>query len=71
MIESKINIITWNDQGAGSKEFIIQDPIVLVLVETRLSSPQADKVCETIGFDGMTRVGAVGFWGGIWILWHK
>ncbi|KAL8167282.1 LOW QUALITY PROTEIN: hypothetical protein V2J09_008781 [Rumex salicifolius] len=68
-----------NSQRAGSREFVntlkelirIHDPTILVLVETRLSGIQADKVCKNIGFDGMTRVEAVQFQGGIWVLWRK
>ncbi|KAL8152132.1 hypothetical protein V2J09_021940 [Rumex salicifolius] len=79
MIKSEINIITWNAQGARSKDFMqtlreiirIHDPTILVLVETRMSGPQADKVCGDIGFDGMTKAEAVGFRGGIWVLWRK
>ncbi|KAL8153484.1 LOW QUALITY PROTEIN: hypothetical protein V2J09_011244 [Rumex salicifolius] len=49
------------------KELIrTHNPAILVLVETRLSGPQADKVCKNIGYDGMVRVEAVGFKGGIW-----
>ncbi|KAL8141278.1 hypothetical protein V2J09_007299 [Rumex salicifolius] len=47
------------------------DPTILVLVETRLSGTQADKVCKEIGFDGIVRAEAVGFKGGIWFLWRK
>ncbi|KAL8171311.1 hypothetical protein V2J09_023115 [Rumex salicifolius] len=74
-----MKIITWNVQGAGSREFIItlkdiirvHNPVVLVLVKTRLSGRQADKVCSTIGYDGMVRAEAVGFRGGVWVLWRK
>ncbi|KAL8158694.1 hypothetical protein V2J09_000231 [Rumex salicifolius] len=61
MIKDNINIITWNVQRAGSREFMIMlkelirlhNPAILVLVETRLSGRQADKVCAFIGFDDM------------------
>ncbi|KAL8129303.1 hypothetical protein V2J09_018458 [Rumex salicifolius] len=79
MIRQNINIITWNAQGAGRKEFFItlkeivriHDPTILVLVETRISGSQADKVCQGIGFDGILRAEAIGFSGGISVLWRK
>ncbi|KAL8152224.1 hypothetical protein V2J09_009984 [Rumex salicifolius] len=79
MIRQQIKIITWNTQGAGSRMLMrtlkdiirTHDPTILVLVETRLSGPQADKVCKEIGFDGIVRAQAVGFKGGIWVLWRK
>ncbi|KAL8150347.1 hypothetical protein V2J09_020155 [Rumex salicifolius] len=77
--QDNINIITWNVQGAGSREFMItlkeliriHNPAILVMVETRLSGRQADKVRDTIGFDGVARAEAIGFQGGIWVLWRK
>ncbi|KAL8159774.1 hypothetical protein V2J09_001311 [Rumex salicifolius] len=79
MIRQNINIITWNAQGACSREFLItlkeivriHDPTILVLVETRISGSQANKVCRGIGFDGILRAEAIGFSGGIWVLWRK
>ncbi|KAL8171428.1 hypothetical protein V2J09_023232 [Rumex salicifolius] len=70
--KKKLKITTWNVQGAGNRKFKItlkeliriHKPVILVLVETRLSGRQADKVCATIGFDGIVRVEAVGFCGG-------
>ncbi|KAL8161268.1 hypothetical protein V2J09_012757 [Rumex salicifolius] len=67
------------DMGAGSREFLhtlkeiirVNDPAILVLVETRLSGVQADKFCDSIGFDGKTRAEAIGFRGGIWVFWRK
>ncbi|KAL8159829.1 hypothetical protein V2J09_001366 [Rumex salicifolius] len=79
MIRDNINIITWNVQRAGSREFMItlkeliriHNPAILVLVETRLSGRQMDKIYDTLGFDGVARAEAVGFRGGIWVLWRK
>ncbi|KAL8129365.1 hypothetical protein V2J09_018520 [Rumex salicifolius] len=68
MIKSEISIITWNAQEAGSMEFMItlkeiiriNNPTILVLVETRMSGDQVDKVCNRVGFDGIMRVEAIG-----------
>ncbi|KAL8128557.1 hypothetical protein V2J09_017712 [Rumex salicifolius] len=79
MEHSDLKIITWNAQGAGSRDFLISlkelirmhDPPVLVLVETRISGVHIDKICQRIGFDGILRSKAIGFSGGIWILRRK
>ncbi|KAL8152326.1 hypothetical protein V2J09_010086 [Rumex salicifolius] len=78
MISPNIKIVSWNTQGAGSRDFLrslkdlirTHDPSILVLLETRLSGDRADKVCHAIGFDGVCRSKAIGFRGGIWILWR-
>ncbi|XP_057246683.1 uncharacterized protein LOC130589440 [Beta vulgaris subsp. vulgaris] len=72
-----VKILVWNVQGVGNKiptirELIrINNPTVLVLVETHLSGEQAQKVCDKIGFSGNLRVEAQGFSGGIWLFWRK
>ncbi|KAL8138369.1 hypothetical protein V2J09_004370 [Rumex salicifolius] len=79
MIKDNINIITWNIQGAGSRDFMItlteiiriHNPAIVVLVETQLSGSLADKVCGRIGFDGRLRAEAIAFTGGIWVLYRK
>jgi len=60
-------------QGAGKisflntlKELIRKyDPLIVALVETRISGRQADVVCNKIGFEGQFRVEAQGFSGGL------
>ncbi|KAL8151163.1 hypothetical protein V2J09_020971 [Rumex salicifolius] len=77
--EQDIKVITWNVQGAGSREIMIKlkehvrihDPTILILLEKRMSGLQADKVCDTIGFEGRIRAEAAGFRGRIWVLWRK
>jgi len=72
-------IHAWNVQETGSKGFLVTlkeliqrySPKILVLVETRISGATADEVCRKIGFDGVCRVEAHGFSGGIWVLWLK
>ncbi|KAL8167004.1 hypothetical protein V2J09_008503 [Rumex salicifolius] len=77
MVVPDLNTISWNVQGAGNKNFlntlkdliIMHDPAILVLLKTRISGEQADKVCEKIGFDGILPSEAMGFKGSVWILW--
>ncbi|XP_021717958.1 uncharacterized protein LOC110685744 [Chenopodium quinoa] len=72
-----ISCMVWNVQGAGSSNFIrsLKDlihahkPNVLVLVETHMGGDQAVKIANTIKYDGHERVDAMGFSGGIWVLW--
>lgn len=70
-----IKILIWNVQGIGNKiptvkEIIrINQPTMVVLVETHLSGEQADRVCDRIGFSGKMRVDAQGYSGGIWMFW--
>ena len=74
-----INILAWNVQGAGSREFFnilrehlhMHRPSIVALFETRISGPRAQQVCERIGFRNFFRVDAQGFQGGIWVLWNS
>ncbi|XVE93925.1 hypothetical protein REPUB_Repub01dG0236100 [Reevesia pubescens] len=66
-------------KGAGSvkfkryvKELIIVNKVdLLIIVEPRISGETADKVIKQLGFDGFAKVDAVGFSGGIWVLWKN
>jgi len=74
-----MNILAWNVQGAGSREFlnILREhihkhrPSIVALFETRISGTRAQQVCERIGFRNSFRVDAQGFQGGIWVLWNS
>ncbi|KAJ8429057.1 hypothetical protein Cgig2_025046 [Carnegiea gigantea] len=71
------SIMVWNCQGAGSKTFFNTlaellrryDPSILALVETKISGTLTDDVCRRLKFDGLYRMEAQGFRGGIWVLW--
>ncbi|XP_019183629.1 PREDICTED: uncharacterized protein LOC109178450 [Ipomoea nil] len=66
-------------KGAGSREFqrilktLIKNhkPGLVGLVEPKVSGAQANKICSKLGFAEWVRVEAVGFSGGIWVLWNK
>ncbi|XP_031131792.1 uncharacterized protein LOC116033172 [Ipomoea triloba] len=72
-------IFSWNCQGAASKSFIRTakwfiskyHPNIFCLVETKTSGCNADSLCAKLGFDKWARVEALGFSGGIWILWSN
>ncbi|XP_074270863.1 uncharacterized protein LOC141594770 [Silene latifolia] len=73
-----LNIMTWNVQGAGNPALLsmltelvkVNNPQVLVLMETHISGDIAQRVCDRIHFSGKTRVDAEGFSGGIWMFWR-
>lgn len=43
----------------------------VALLEPRISGDRADQVVNKLGVDGVTRVEATGFSGGIWCLWKS
>ncbi|XP_074297142.1 uncharacterized protein LOC141627825 [Silene latifolia] len=70
--------MVWNVQGTGNKKKInaIKEvvktyrPSVLALVETHMGPDHAVKLGEILGYDGQSRVNAIGFSGGIWLYWN-
>ncbi|XP_031116618.1 uncharacterized protein LOC116020273 [Ipomoea triloba] len=73
-----MKIITWNCHGAASKRFLRaakwivckHRPNIFYLLETKMSSANADNVCIKLGFDKWARVEALGYSGSIWTLWY-
>ncbi|CAN0917927.1 hypothetical protein LINGRAHAP2_LOCUS30580 [Linum grandiflorum] len=70
---------TENRKGAGvsnstkssaSHYMVRHKPNVVVLFEPKISGTSAERVCYKLGFRDVTRVEAVGFLGGIWVLWN-
>ena len=69
----------WNAQGAASGDFrrsfrtIIKNynPSMVVLMEPRISGIKADDFIKKSGFARSHQVEAVGFSGGIWLLWRS
>ncbi|XVF57141.1 hypothetical protein PTKIN_Ptkin06aG0180000 [Pterospermum kingtungense] len=63
--------------GPASREFarVMKDmlrrykPVLVGLLEPKISGSHADEICCNFGFDQWLRVEAVGYSGGIWILW--
>lgn len=73
----KSDILVWNCQGVGNlkfhrflKEYLRDfDLDIVVLVEIRVNELRADNVIKSIGFPNSHKVEAMGFSGGIWLLW--
>lgn len=71
--------IVWNCQGAGSKKFMraarllikTHNPSVMALLETKVSGDRANDICKKLNFSNWIRIEAIGFSGGIWILWKE
>lgn len=76
---AKDKILCWNYLGDGSKEFKLemkhlmseQRPMVLILIEPKVSGVMADRVCRKLGKKRWARSEAFGFSRGIWVLWNK
>lgn len=74
-----ISILFWNVQGAASGNFrrsfktIVKNynPSMVVVMEPRISEMKADAFIKKSRFEFSHRVEAVGFSGGIWILWRN
>lgn len=72
-----MSIISWNCQGATSRDFnrVFKDmlrrhkPILVGLYEPKVSGTQADDIFCRVGLGKWLRVEAVGFIGGIWVFW--
>ena len=71
-----MNILIWNCRGAMKPQFrkTVMDlvnwhrPLIMVITETRMSGAKADKIIETLPFDGVVVADTIGFAGGIWLL---
>lgn len=74
-----MSFIIWNCRGAGGRSFpgLIRDCFRLydldfiAIQEPRISGARADIVINKCGVDGIARVEASGFSGGIWCLWKN
>ncbi|CAL1407206.1 unnamed protein product [Linum trigynum] len=72
-------VFVWNCQGAGSRRFtrVFNEykrrhrPQIVIIVEPRISGDRAKDVRQSLGFDKEFVVEAVGFSGGIWVLWNS
>ncbi|KAL8168014.1 hypothetical protein V2J09_009513 [Rumex salicifolius] len=77
-VVGNFKVLSWNAQGVAGRDFMLtlkdlirsHDPTILILVETGINGNQADKVCDTVGFDDVSRVKDIGFRGGVWVMWR-
>ncbi|KAF7844754.1 reverse transcriptase [Senna tora] len=75
----KMNILAWNVRGAGGADFrrvfretyAIHQPDAVILTETRVSGERANGIINSLGFEHTYKVDAMGFAGGIWVLWNS
>ena len=73
------NFVSWNIRGASGKTVsrLIKDLVqkyhmgLLALFKAQISGQKADSVLCKLGMDYMFKVGAVGFLGGIWVMWDS
>ncbi|KAI9085233.1 hypothetical protein K1719_032756 [Acacia pycnantha] len=74
-----IKLIVWNSRGAAKKGFaaVLKDikfrykVDLVVILEPRISGPQASKIIKGWGFRNWVRMEANGFSGGLWIMWER
>lgn len=74
-----MKILIWNCRGAECPTFRrdFADLFrshrleIAIIMETRISGFRAEEVNSSLGFDNVSRSDAVGFRGGIWILWNE
>ncbi|XVF26573.1 hypothetical protein REPUB_Repub14bG0029200 [Reevesia pubescens] len=74
-----MSVLFWYCRGAGSLKFLryvkelvtVNEVYLLIIAEPRISGVTADKVIGKLKFDRTTKVDAMGFLGGIWVLQEK
>lgn len=72
-------ILSRNCRGVRSATFLLEmkelkrryNPMIIVLMEPRISGELADAVCWKIGKNYWVRSESEGFSGGIWVLWSE
>lgn len=79
IIVNLMNIIIWNCRGALKPSFqshireLVRnhDPVILVVMETRVGGDKAREITDRLAFDGAIHTDTIGFTGGLWMLWHS
>ena len=79
IIVNLMNIIIWNCRGALKPSFqshireLVRnhDPVILVVMETRVGGDKAREITDRLAFDGAIHTDTIGFIGGLWMLWHS
>ncbi|KAK7835125.1 hypothetical protein CFP56_023809 [Quercus suber] len=74
-----MNCIIWNCRGASKPSFQKRvkelvhnhNPAILVVMETRVGGNRAREITESLPFDEAIRSDAIGFAGGVWVLWNS
>lgn len=71
-------LLCWNCRGAKSGNFLrelkefqkIYKPVFIILLEPKISGVEAEVVCKNLGKSHWFQSEAMGFSGGIWLLWN-
>lgn len=74
-----MNIIAWNCKGALKPAFqnhvreLVRNhnPIILVVMETRIGGERANEITDRLSFDGAIHTKTIGYTGGLCILWNS
>ncbi|WCJ29423.1 LINE-1 retrotransposable element ORF2 protein [Euphorbia peplus] len=74
-----MSFIIWNCFGAGGAEFQralrhlvrVHNPLILILIETRVPGSRAMALGQSLNFSNVDVVEAEGFSGGIWMFWNS
>nr|GMD06060.1 uncharacterized protein LOC109186215 [Ipomoea batatas] len=74
-----MSLISWNCRGLGNPATVqmlldivhSKRPIVLFIMETKLSTVKMDKIRVTLGYDNLFTVDPVGLGGGLALFWKK
>ena len=73
-----MNIIIWNSWGMLKPNFQYHvrelarnhNPVILVIMETKLDGARAKEITDRLPFDGAIHTKTIGFAGGLWLLWN-
>ena len=74
-----MNILVWNCRGTLKPNFQNHvkelarnhNPVVLVVMETRIGGDKAKEITDRLPFNGVIHMEMIGFAGGIWLLWNS
>ena len=72
----KMNILMWNYRGALNADFkrrifemvVNHHAAIMVITETRVSGERAERIAESLPFDGFYATNTIGYAGGLWLL---
>ena len=72
-----MNIIVWNCRGALKPSFqkhvgeLVRNhnPVMLVVMETRVGGNRAKEIIDRLPFDGSVYTDTIGYSSGLWLLW--
>lgn len=74
-----MNVIIWNCRGALKPSFqdhvreliCFHNPIILVLMETKVGGERAKAITDRLPFDGVIHMDTIGYAGRLWMLWNS